>query len=72
MDLNPREAVLDQKPSYPSEQEEEPTHALIVPENFVGAAMDSLNRLAADRGDFGGGPQAVVVGTRLYLHESSS
>lgn len=65
MDLNPREAVVDQKPSNPSEQEEEPTQALIVPENFVRAAMDSLNRLAADPGDYGGGPQtvAVVVGT---------
>lgn len=50
MDLNPREAVVDQEPSYPSEQEEEPIDAVIVPENIVGAAMDSLNRLAADPG----------------------
>jgi hypothetical protein len=47
MDLNPREAVVDQEPSHTSEQEEKPTNALIVPENFMGAAMDTLNLLAA-------------------------
>jgi hypothetical protein len=54
MDLNPREAVVDQEPSHTSEQEEKPTNALIVPENFVGAAMDSLNL---------GVLQNLVVGT---------
>ena len=49
MDLNPREAVVDQEPSHTSEQEErEPTQdqAMIVPEKFVGAAVDCLNRVA--------------------------
>jgi hypothetical protein len=58
MDLNPREAVVDQESSYTSEQEEESTHALIVPENFVGAAMDGLAlALAPGRGV----PKAVAV-----------
>ena len=49
MDLNPREAVVDQEPSYPSEQEEEPIDAVIVPENIVGAAMDSWLLIQAGR-----------------------
>lgn len=79
MDLNPREAVVDQEPPYTPEPEpepdqgEEPTNALIVdrivPENFVDAAMDSLNQLAADRGDFEGGSSwsiRLLNGTRCY------
>jgi hypothetical protein len=63
MDLNPREAAVDQEPSHTSEQEEEETHALIVPDNFVGAAMDGLAfALAPGRGV----PRevAVVRGTK--------
>ena len=79
MDLNPREAVVEKEPPYTPEPEqgEEPTYALIVdrpgellvPENFVEAAMASFNQLAADRGDFeggNGGPLRLVRGTRCY------
>jgi len=59
MDLNPREAVVDQKPSHTLEQEEAPIHALLVPERLWEAVMDSLNRLAADRGE----PVCAVYGT---------
>jgi hypothetical protein len=66
---------VEQEPPYTPEPEqgEEPTHALIVdrivPENFVEATMDSLNQLAADRGDFeggNGGSIRLVRGTRCY------
>jgi hypothetical protein len=51
-------------PSYPWE-EEEPSDDLIVPDNFGEAAIDSLNRLAADQG----WPTAVVVSTAcVYTH----
>jgi hypothetical protein len=49
MDLNPREAVVDQESSHTSEQEEEPTQALPVPEDFVKAVIDCLDQLADDR-----------------------
>jgi hypothetical protein len=48
-DLKPRETVVDQESSYAPEQEEEPAHALVVPENMVQEAVDSLNRLAAEK-----------------------
>ena len=67
MDLNPREAVVDQEPSHTSEQEEEPTHSLIVtlivPEDAVKEAMDSLKRLAPP---VPGGRPAVVRGTHCH------
>ena len=61
MDLNPREAVVDQEPSHTSEQEErEPTQdqAMIVPEKFVGAAVDCLNRVAPGL--------KIVLGTKCH------
>jgi hypothetical protein len=67
VDLNPREAVVDQEPSHTSEQEEEPTHSLIVtlivPEHAVEAAKDSLKRLAPV---WPGWRQAVVARTHCY------
>jgi hypothetical protein len=51
MDLNPREAVVDQEPLNAPEQEEAPTHALLVPERFVEAVMEALNRLEAELGE---------------------
>jgi hypothetical protein len=51
MDLNPREAVVDQEPSYPPEQAEAPTHALLVEERHVDAVMEALNRLEAELGE---------------------
>jgi hypothetical protein len=65
MGLNPREAVVDQEPSYTSEQQKELTHAVIVPENFVGAAMDGL---ALALSEARGVPEAVAVlrGTACY------
>ena len=67
MDLNPREAVVDQEPPCTPEPEqgEERTHALIVPENFVAEAMDSLTRLADERG-LGGGKIRIFQGSNCY------
>jgi hypothetical protein len=47
--LKPRETVVNQESSYAPEQAEEPAHALVVPENMVREAVESLNRLAADK-----------------------
>ena len=58
---------MDQEPSYTSEQDGEPTNALIVdlivPEDAVEKAMDSLNRLHPP---VTGGKPAVKRGT--YCH----
>ena len=51
MDLNPREAVVDREPSYPPEQEEAPTYALLVPEGHVEAVIAALNRLEDELGE---------------------
>jgi hypothetical protein len=58
MDLNPREAVVDQESSHSSEQGEKPVNALIVPANFTEAAMDGLKRQAV--------LQNLVVGTYCF------
>ena len=58
MDLNPREAVVTQESSHTSKQGENPTNALIIPEDFTGAAMDGLKRQAV--------LQNLVVGTYCY------
>jgi hypothetical protein len=50
MDLNPKEAVVDQEPLNAPEQEEGPFYALPLPQDVVKEALHVLNLLAADRG----------------------
>jgi hypothetical protein len=50
MDLNPKEAVVDQEPLNAPEQEEGPFYAFTVPKDIVREALHVLNLLAADRG----------------------
>jgi hypothetical protein len=62
MDLNPREAVVDQEPPYTPEpaQGEEPAQALLIPQHLMEAVMADLDRLAADLGE----PVCIVYGTK--------